>query len=366
MTTPTLRSACVRASLPLLCLFFLAGCGARTGLGEPERFDAATPPPADAGLDAPVPVDAGPPPLDAPACSRDDECDDGLACTLDLCVAGRCSAAPDDAACDDGLFCTGAERCDPARGCVASPPRCADSIACTVDRCDEGLDACVRDPDPDLCPISHRCDPVRGCVARALAHDDTRLYEIDLPSGALNVLGETPVVLTDLALHPDGTLYGATGGRLVRVDYEAGTVSDVVGVPGAFVGLDVSPEGEMYGSVDDRIVRFDLERGTASVVARFPGGLLASGDVAFVGGRLFATVMGGRGGDWLVEVSLAPGGRARVVGATGQECIWGLAPFGDRLYGLTCEGRLLDVDTVTGAARELAAPGARFFGAGAR
>lgn len=359
----------MRAAPSLLCLVLLAGCGARTGLGEPEPFDAASPSldaALDAGIDAPPPIDAGPPPIDAPECAGDGDCDDGVACTVDLCVTGRCVTEPDHLACDDGLFCTGPERCDVVRGCVSSPPRCADSVSCTVDRCDEALDACVSEPDPDLCPISHRCDPIRGCIARALAHDETRLYEIDLPSGVLHALGETPVVLTDLALHPDGTLYGAVGGRLVRVDYEAGTVADVVDVPGAFVGLDVSPEGEMFGSVDDRIVRFDLERGRTSIVARFPAGLVASGDVAFVEGRLYATVRGGRGGDWLVEVSLAPGGRARIIGATGHECIWGLAPFGDRLYGLTCEGRLVLVDTRTGAATTLASPGARFYGAGAR
>lgn len=346
---------------PLLALGIF-GCGARSGLEvDPARG-------FDAGVDAAIapPVDAAPP-ADAAVCARDSDCEDGVACTRDRCVAGRCSRALDDASCDDGRFCTGVERCDAMRGCVSTPPSCADAVACTEDVCDEALDACVSEPRASLCPISHRCDPTRGCVARALAHDEARLYEIDLPGGELHELGLTPVTLTDLALHPDGTLYGAISSALVRVDYEAGTATTVVAVPGSsFVGLDVSPDGTLYGAVDDRVDRLDPVRGTATPVARFPGGLLASGDLAFLEGRLYATVRGGRGGDWLVEVRL-DGSRPRIAGATGFDCIWGLAPFGATLYGLTCEGRLITLDVESGRARELSRSATvSFWGAGAR
>jgi hypothetical protein len=341
----------------------LVGCGARTGLGA---FDAAPAPDGGGPLDAgPSPVDARPPEPDAPMCRTDADCEDGIACTLDRCDDGRCATRPDHGACDDGLFCTGVERCEPGRGCVATPPTCADGVACTVERCDPVLDACTSEPLTSLCPISHRCDPVSGCVARALANDRSRLYEIDLPSGALRELAPTPRSLTDVALHPDGTLYGAVAGTLVRVDYEAGSLETLVEVPGAFVGLDVSPDGVLYGSVDDRVVRFDLARGTAQAFAFFPGGLVASGDIAFVEGRLYATVRGGRGGDWLVEVPLE-GGRARVIGATGVDEIWGLAPLGDVLYGLTRGGALLRIDVTSARAIELARPGVAFYGGGAR
>lgn len=343
----------------------VAACGARSGIEVPEALSIDASSLRDAGTDAPPPIDARPPP-DAPSCARDLDCSDGLACTLDRCIDGRCAAVPDDLACDDGLFCTGVERCVPGVGCRATPPACADAIACTEDRCDEAIDGCISEPRADLCPISHRCDPVRGCIARALAHDDVRLYEMDLPSGELHELGFTPVTLTDIALHPDGTLYGAVPGSLVRVDYEAGTVATVASVPGSFVGLDISPDGTLYGTSDDRVDRLDPVSGTATTVARFPGGLVAAGDVAFVEGRLYATTMGGRGGNWLVEIPL-DGARPRIVGATGFECIWGLAPFGETLYGLTCEGRLLTIDVARGTAREIArSTGVRFFGAGAR
>ncbi len=154
-------------------------------------------------------------------------CDDGVTCTDDACVAGRCENTPNDAACidgercsrvmgcvplrcaedrdcDDGLYCNGAERCDasaPGSGCVAGAAvtcddgatcsddycdedtdacgatlvdaRCVDAFACTVDACapaDTGRpDGCVHEADDaacdtDFCVVGRRCDVTAGCA----------------------------------------------------------------------------------------------------------------------------------------------------------------------------------------------------------
>jgi hypothetical protein len=357
----------------------LVGCGAKTGL-RGEDFDAG--PGLDAPLDTPdarifadVRRDVLPG-VDAPLCTSDAECDDGASCTDDVCVDGLCTSMGQDERCDDGLFCDGIERCRPTsagrdeRGCVAGLAIvCSDAVACTVDACDEALDACGSTPEVALCPISHRCDPMVGCVARALAHDVSDLYEIDLPSGELRRLAPLPVALTDLALHPDGRLFGAAGGALWQVDYEAGTATMAVSIPGtSFNALDFSLGGELFGAVDDRIVRIDEVSGTSSTVVRFPSGLTTSGDVAFIGDRLYATVTAdpfGTRPDILVEVDVFAR-TARIVNAVGERCVWGLAPFGETLYGLTCEGLLIRIDTGTGRSTRLRTGLARFYGAGAR
>ncbi len=129
------------------------------------------------------------------------DCDDGVACTSDACVAGSCVNTPDDsmcadgmrcnpvsdcipivctsdADCDDGLFCTGTETCavgedgaDPSTGCRAGvPPSCTDDLDCTSDACDEDADACAFVPDDTACDDGvdctvDSCDVSSGCVS---------------------------------------------------------------------------------------------------------------------------------------------------------------------------------------------------------
>jgi len=86
----------------LLGMWALAACG-----GGSETPDAAVD-------DAPT--------MDAPACSSDEDCDDGLACD-------------------------GAERCTGGRCISGSPLECDDEIACTTDFCSEELRRCVNRPE---------------------------------------------------------------------------------------------------------------------------------------------------------------------------------------------------------------------------
>ena len=50
----------------------------------------------------------------------------------------------------------------------------------------------------------------------------------------------------------------------------------------------------------------------------------------------------------------------------GFTCIWGLAAYGPTLYGLTCEGRILSIDTTTGKGAQLNKVSTAFWGASAR
>ena len=117
-------------------------------------------------------------------------CDDGVACTIDLCDEARhgcahvpdanacgageacsatvgCGPAPEcdaDADCDDGFFCNGKETCGADHRCVAgTPPSCDDGVSCTVDFCDELQGRCVAVADAWACPEGDRCTPA-GCA----------------------------------------------------------------------------------------------------------------------------------------------------------------------------------------------------------
>jgi hypothetical protein len=102
-------------------------------------------------------------------------CDDGDACTTDVCggVAG-CTNTPKS--CDDDDPCT-TDTCDAASGdCVAAAVDCDDADPCTVDTCDGESGACehaaIGCDDGDACTVD-ACDSTSGaCSNVAMDCDD--------------------------------------------------------------------------------------------------------------------------------------------------------------------------------------------------
>ncbi len=119
-------------------------------------------------------------------CLLDADCADGVECTRDLCLFGRCENEADDSRCIDGEFCNGEEYCDPAVGCSVGVPEpdlqgcddgdnlctlrdvCLDGSCFGVPRCHrvcqrcapDGYggarceDLCANPHDPDLSPVN--------------------------------------------------------------------------------------------------------------------------------------------------------------------------------------------------------------------
>ena len=85
----------------------------------------------------------------AAACTSNAECNDAIACTLDICDMGICTNVPNHALCSDGVFCNGAEVCDASVGCIFQPLQIDDGNLCTTDSCDESFDIVVHDPVTD-------------------------------------------------------------------------------------------------------------------------------------------------------------------------------------------------------------------------
>jgi hypothetical protein len=87
-------------------------------------------------------------------------CADTDACTSDVCSdTGTCTypPAPRGTVCDDSLFCTATDRCDGAGRCMGGGDRCDDGVACTTDVCAEATDSCVSTPPSDQCIIGRDC-----------------------------------------------------------------------------------------------------------------------------------------------------------------------------------------------------------------
>jgi hypothetical protein len=334
-----------------------AGSGGESPDGGPDG-DAD----ADADADADVVVtDAG--------CQGDDACDDQVDCTLDLCdlALGVCTHAPRDVLCDDGLYCTGKESCDAVKGCVVAPVNCSDGVGCTLDSCNEATQGCDHVPDDGLCPLSHKCGEKEGCYALAYAHSPTALYEVRLPSGQVTEIGSTLTQLTDIALVSNAQLLGLSFTSLYEVDTTTGFASFVASTDtSGMVAFDVAPDGQLYVGGGSTLYRLDAATGQITPFAEYPQGWQASGDLAFLQGRLLATARtSASSADTLTEFDPVSG-ESKNLGPTGFNCIWGLAAFGETLYGLTCDGEVLNINPTTGAAKVLSSGGPDFWGASAR
>ena len=99
-------------------------------------------------------------------------CDDGNACTADICISdgpgstASCENTDISASCDNGLYCDGAETCDEINGCEdGTPPDTGDGVGCTDDSCDEVNDVIVNDVNDGNCDNGLYCDGDETCDA---------------------------------------------------------------------------------------------------------------------------------------------------------------------------------------------------------
>ncbi len=89
-------------------------------------------------------------------------CDDGDACTTDACSAGKCLGTAK--VCDDGDACTSNEACDPKTGkCAAATfATCDDQDPCTADTCDTKTGTCSSQPIANCAPA---CKADSDCLS---------------------------------------------------------------------------------------------------------------------------------------------------------------------------------------------------------
>jgi hypothetical protein len=108
--------------------------------------------------------------LGPPQCSSDPDCDDGNACTDDVCNVDTCEYTDNTASCEDGDLCTTGDTCS-AGACVAGGPlSCDDGDVCNGgETCDSGLGCQAGTPlscdDSNICTGAETCDAILGCQA---------------------------------------------------------------------------------------------------------------------------------------------------------------------------------------------------------
>lgn len=182
-------------------------------------------------------------------------------------------------------------------------------------------------------------------------------------------------VITDLAVAPDGSLWGVSFSALYRLSKASGLASErgSLGLYGSNA-LAFDNSGYLYGATSSgQFITIDTITGAAQVLGEYGSNFESWGDMAFSpSGTLFATVRDPMTGAGFLVIVDPSTGQAAPVNAgvpTVHENIWGLAFVGSELYGLTTvlgseTGQLLIMDTQAGTGVYLRDLSFDAFGAG--
>ena len=241
-------------------------------------------------------------------------------------------------------------------------------------------------------------EPTPPAPGKVYAHSADTLYLLEPISKQVTMVGtftNCPGSMVDIAIDKSGKMTGAVaisfngalGGAMVTVNAANAQCEVLSRGPNLLTSLTYVPEGTLLanaealvGYADDRYVRVDPATGALTDIGLLnnaaSGGTrwLSSGDVVSIkGGGTYLTVKpengnsGGRG-DRIVEVDPKTGGLLRIIGATGMDAVLGLGYWGGVAYGFTLEGKLIQIDLMTGAGTPIPIPGAAadlaFYGAG--
>jgi hypothetical protein len=201
------------------------------------------------------------------------------------------------------------------------------------------------------------------------------LGTVDVTTGNVNYIGNMGSVMTDIAFDPTGQLYGISSSALYQINTSTAAAT-MVGSFGAAAAMSsttinslvFSSSGTLYAA-GSALFTLNTSSGAASFVGfgpSFMGGIHSSGDLAFVGGKLYLSD-DYYGYDRLVvvdpnnpssssttyPVNYPYSGSYITDGSTYYQSVFGLAtPDNTKLYGV--DGTtILDINKSTGFATVL-------------
>ncbi len=131
-------------------------------------------------------------------CRVDTDCNDGNACTDDVCVSGYCTHPSNTHACNDGNACTTNDVCAGGTCVGGATLPCDDGDACTANNCIPATGLCEHPAivcdDHNTC-TDDSCNPATGCVFAAndnnACSDNSVCTAIDLCQNGVCV-GQNP------------------------------------------------------------------------------------------------------------------------------------------------------------------------------
>ena len=169
-----------------------------------------------------------------------------------------------------------------------------------------------------------------------------RLGKVDVATGGVSFIGNTGVVMTDIAFDPSGNLYGVSFTDLYSIDKSTAAISHIGshGISGGNA-LVFGADGTLYaaGAVSSL---YTLNTTTGASTNIGSTGFSSGGDLAFNGGDLYLATTNS-----LVRVGLSPVS-GTFVGSFGFSNVFGLATGDDGvLYGVSGTA-VFSINTATG------------------
>ncbi|MFO0959533.1 MAG: PEP-CTERM sorting domain-containing protein [Isosphaeraceae bacterium] len=203
--------------------------------------------------------------------------------------------------------------------------------------------------------------PISGWADTILWVDDASgvLGKVNVDTGAVTVVGNMGVVMTDIAFAPNGDLYGITFNGLYRINptTAAATLIGQLTFAGANA-LVFGTDGTLYvaNSNTTSLYRANTSTGAETVLGNI--GFSSAGDLAFVAGNLYMS----SSADHLIRINLAGTVSGTDIGAFGFSNVYGLAtPDNNILYGVAGT-QVFSVNTTTGTGTLLSNYGGRGLG----
>ena len=222
-----------------------------------------------------------------------------------------------------------------------------------------GADAGDGDGDGD--GDTEHADARRPQAAEMYVHSNDTLYVVDDQNFDLVTVGPLGMPdgegLTDLAVTPDGSLYGISGKSLYEVSPINGATTHIGMVPGELnVGLTFLPDGTLLATdKTGGVRRVDPADGSIVEVGAFGEPYATAGDlVAVADGTMYAISDQGPNGDeeesnLLLVVDPVSGEAIEPIGQIGYGRVFGCAYAGGKVYAFTDTGDIIEIDRTTGA-----------------
>ena len=225
------------------------------------------------------------------------------------------------------------------------------AVACSSVSPDTSMDGNGAGPDAGA------IQPPTGAVGTTVfVHTRDTLYTVNDINFDLVHIGEFGVEdsITDLAITPDGRLFGISGEALYQINATTGAATFVADVPGVLnVGLTFLPNGQLLATDKEGGVReISPDTGAVTEVGKFGGNFGTAGDlVAVADGTMFAIgeFQDESPGDSDLLLTVNTGdGVAEYVGQIGYGDVFGTAFANGRVYAFTSTGQIIEISPTTG------------------